>query len=109
MDFYTKARAYEPLAAFYDAYAQMEIDEFRDYEKALGALKESRQQLEKARKMADRERRISALESRISIVSDFVEARRYEKSDPHKMADMCTTLLQRRDVDSANFSVSPKS
>ena len=81
----------------------MEIDEFRDYEKALGALKESRQQLEKARKMTDRERRISALESRISIVSDFVEARRYEKSDPHKMADMCTTLLQRRDVDSAIY------
>ena len=78
----------------------MEIDEFRDYEKALGALKESRQQLEKARKMADRERRITALESRISIVSDFVEARRYEKSDPQKMADVCTALLQRHDVES---------
>ena len=100
VEFYTKARAHEPLAAFYDAYAQMEIDEFRDYEKALGALKESRQQLEKARKMADRERRITALESRISIVSDFVEARRYEKSDPQKMADVCTALLQRHDVES---------
>jgi intraflagellar transport protein 140 len=100
VEFYTKARAHEPLAAFYDAYAQMEIDEFRDYEKALGALKESRQQLEKARKMVDRERRITALESRISIVSDFVEARRYEKSDPQKMADVCTALLQRHDVES---------
>ena len=51
VEFYTKARAHEPLAAFYDAYAQMEIDEFRDYEKALDALKESKQQLEKAKKL----------------------------------------------------------
>ena len=40
--FYTKAKATEsPSASFYDACAQMEIDEYRDYEKALGAMRES--------------------------------------------------------------------
>ena len=38
--FYTKAKAHESLASFYDACAQMEIDEYRDYEKALGAMRE---------------------------------------------------------------------
>jgi intraflagellar transport protein 140 len=33
--FYTKAKAFEQLSSFFDAYAQMEIDEYRDYEKAL--------------------------------------------------------------------------
>ena len=105
VEFYTKARAHEPLAAFYDAYAQMEIDEFRDYEKALDALKESKQQLEKAKKLIDRECRIDVLESRIAIVTDFVQARKYEKSDPHKMADMCTAILSRREATTVGICV----
>ena len=100
VEFYTKARANESLASFYDAYAQMEIDEFRDYEKALGALKESRLQLIKAPKMIDKERRIAALDSRITIVSEFVEIRRFEKMDPPRMVEMCTSFLQTRDVES---------
>ena len=78
----------------------MEIDEFRDYEKALGALKESRLQLIKAPKMIDKERRIAALDSRITIVSEFVEIRRFEKMDPPRMVEMCTSFLQTRDVES---------
>mmetsp|Transcript_1689 Transcript_1689/g.4984 ORF Transcript_1689/g.4984 Transcript_1689/m.4984 type:complete len:471 (-) Transcript_1689:448-1860(-) len=105
VDFYTRAHAYDSLAAFYDAYAQMEIDEFRDYEKALGALKESREQLERLRKGADRDRRISALDTRIKIISDFVEIRHCEDSDPKRMVEMCTALLERHDAESANRSV----
>ncbi len=33
--FYTKAGAWESLASFYEACAQIEVDEYRDYEKAL--------------------------------------------------------------------------
>ena len=33
--FYSKAQAMDNLAAFYDTCAQIEIDEYRDYEKAL--------------------------------------------------------------------------
>ncbi|CAF4532310.1 unnamed protein product, partial [Rotaria magnacalcarata] len=35
MNFYKKARAYEKLAQFYDMCAQIEIEEYRDYNKAL--------------------------------------------------------------------------
>lgn len=33
VSFYNKAKAFEQLSGFFDAYAQMEIDEYRDYEK----------------------------------------------------------------------------
>ena len=42
ISFYSKAKAFESLANFYDACAQVEIDEYRDYEKALGAMKEAK-------------------------------------------------------------------
>merc|ERR1719355_587202 len=45
--FYTKAKAYDKLASFYDACAQVEIDEYRDYEKAGGALREALKYLHK--------------------------------------------------------------
>ena len=35
IEFYTKAKAYKQLGMFYDACSQLEIDEFRDYDKAL--------------------------------------------------------------------------
>ena len=46
--FYTKAKALEQLATFYDACAQVEMDEYRDYEKALAALNEARKYMTKA-------------------------------------------------------------
>jgi len=36
IEFYTKAKAYKQLAMFYDACSQLEIDEFRDYDKVRG-------------------------------------------------------------------------
>ena len=50
------------LSAFYDACAQVEIDEYRDYEKALGALKESLKYLIKANKVADKEQKLASLD-----------------------------------------------
>ena len=41
INFYSKAKAFDHLAVFYDACAAVEIDEYRDYEKAVAALKES--------------------------------------------------------------------
>lgn len=35
INFYTKAGAHDSLAAFFEAYAQIKVDEFRDYDNAL--------------------------------------------------------------------------
>ncbi|VDO52492.1 unnamed protein product [Brugia timori] len=46
--FYNKANAYEHLASFYEACAQVEIDDYRDYNKAADALNEALQCIAKA-------------------------------------------------------------
>lgn len=90
--FYTKAKAFLQLAGFYDSCAQVEIDEYRDYEKAIGALNEALKYLLKddsrtAREMA------SFLEKRILLISKFVEAKA-SRRDPGKMVAICEALLQ---------------
>ena len=101
VEFYLKAKAYEQLSSFYDAYAQVEIDEYRDYDKALGALKEAAKHLGKARAAPDRDHALAALQQRVFVVEQFTQARRLEKSNPEKMVQMCHALLEQPDVDSA--------
>merc|ERR1712014_491586 len=48
IQFYSKAKAHDKLSTFYDACAQVEIDEYRDYDKAGGALRESLKYLSKS-------------------------------------------------------------
>merc|ERR1719399_2292919 len=48
IQFYSKAKAHDKLASFYDACAQVEIDEYRDYDKAGGALREALKYIVKA-------------------------------------------------------------
>ncbi len=47
LQFYNTAKAYKQLAFFYDACAQIEIDEYRDYDKALRVLKQALKQIKK--------------------------------------------------------------
>eukprot|EP01006_Ploeotia_vitrea_P038293 TRINITY_DN66224_c9_g3_i2.p1 TRINITY_DN66224_c9_g3~~TRINITY_DN66224_c9_g3_i2.p1 ORF type:complete len:1410 (+),score=219.44 TRINITY_DN66224_c9_g3_i2:87-4316(+) len=98
ISFYSKARALESLAGFYDACAQVEIDEYRDYEKALAALRESYNILKKA-KSADRDSRMESLKSRITNVEKFVEARKLVKSNPEEMVTTCRALLEENEIE----------
>jgi len=92
--FYTKAKAFMQLAGFYDSCGQVEIDEYRDYEKAIGALREALKHLAKdssrpAEEMAD------SIRNRISIIERFVQAKRcVKKQDPAGMISICQSLLQ---------------
>ena len=74
INFYKKAKAYESLANFYDACAQVEIDEYRDYEKALGAMKEAMRQLEQAA-TGNKEMKQRMMGNRVQIIEKFVQAR----------------------------------
>ena len=98
--FYTKAKALDNLSSFYDACAQVEIDEYRDYEKALGALREAHMYLNKAR-VQGKEDKLAALHQRIAHVDAFVNARKMVKSEPEAMVSMCHQLLEQPDVEAA--------
>jgi len=75
IQFYSKAKAFESLANFYDACAQVEIDEYRDYEKALGAMKESKRQLDRSN-AANKDMKQNSLTRRIKYLEEFVQARK---------------------------------
>lgn len=67
---------------------QVEIDEFRDYDKALGALREALRQLASSTSAAAPELR-RGLERKVRLVEQFIHARDIEKDDPNKMVDIC--------------------
>ncbi|XP_043233356.1 intraflagellar transport protein 140 homolog [Amphibalanus amphitrite] len=75
--FYTKAKAHDLLAGFYDACAQAEIDEYKDYDKALSALSEAYRSFSKAQQgnTAELDGRVSNLREKIELVKKFVQIR----------------------------------
>ena len=74
----------------------MEIDEYRDYEKALSALNQALKLYSKN----DLREKSSQVERRIKIVDRFVEARGMEQTNQQEMVEICKELLQLPDTDS---------
>ena len=73
----------------------MEIDEYRDYEKAVSALQEAVKYMTKGGK----DEQVESLQRRIELIEKFAQARRVAKGDPEEMVKLCTELLERPDLD----------
>jgi intraflagellar transport protein 140 len=73
--FYTKAKAPESLSMFYDACAQVEIDDYKNYEKALGALKESGKYMAKS-KLPTKDSKLAQIKKKIALIEQFLGARK---------------------------------
>lgn len=78
ISFYTKGRALDLLAGFYDACAQVEIDEYQNYDKAHGALIEAYKcmSMSKAKNPLDQEAKLAQLQNKMALVKRFLQARR---------------------------------
>uniref|UniRef100_A0AAA9RV10 Intraflagellar transport 140 n=1 Tax=Bos taurus TaxID=9913 RepID=A0AAA9RV10_BOVIN len=102
ISFYTKGRALDLLAGFYDACAQVEVDEYQNYDKAHGALTEAYKCLSKAkaRSPLDQEARLAQLQSRMTLVKRFMQARRTYTEDPKGSVRQCQLLLEEPHLDS---------
>ena len=79
---------------------QVYIDEFRDYDKALGALQDAAKYMDKS-KANNRDLKIQQLETKVSYVERFVDSRNLVKTDPAKMVETCRTLLDVEDIEGA--------
>lgn len=98
--FYSKAKAWDYLSGFYDACAAVEIDEYRDYEKAMAALKEAMKHAQKV--VGDsREQRIAMLEKKLFLIDKFLQTRALAASDPGEMIRQCQQLLENPNVETA--------
>ncbi|XP_012989276.2 intraflagellar transport protein 140 homolog isoform X2 [Esox lucius] len=103
ISFYTKGRAPDLLAGFYEACAQVEIDDYQNYEKAMGALSEAYKCLSKAkgRSPDEHEARLADLQHKITLVKRFVQARRLYEEDPGEAVRLCEALIEEPDLDPA--------
>ncbi|QDZ25596.1 hypothetical protein A3770_18p81140 [Chloropicon primus] len=97
--FYTKAKANDSLSTFYEACAQIEIDEYKSYEKALQALRESHRYAQKSRGM-EKEMQLESLKKRMEIIERFIQARQMIADDPEYAVNVCQGLLE----DASNFN-----
>ncbi|XP_006874007.1 PREDICTED: intraflagellar transport protein 140 homolog [Chrysochloris asiatica] len=102
ISFYTKGRALDLLAGFYDACAQVEIDEYQNYDKAHGALTEAYKCLSKAKAKSplDQEAKLAQLQSKMTLVKRFIQARRTYTDDPKEAVRQCELLLDEPGLDS---------
>eukprot|EP00940_MAST-03C_sp_MAST-3C-sp2_P001894 g1894.t1 len=105
MQFYTKAKAFAQLGGFYESCAQVEIDDYRDYQKAHQALKEAVSQLVKAGKReggtGQYDERIENIQQQIFLMERFIQARSLAKSKPGEMVSICEQLLEHPEVGTA--------
>ncbi|XP_034526547.1 intraflagellar transport protein 140 homolog isoform X3 [Ailuropoda melanoleuca] len=99
---YTKGRAPDLLAGFYGACAQVEIDEYQNYDKAHGALTEAYKCLSKAKAKSplDQETKLAQLQSKMTLVKRFIQARRTYTEDPKEAVRQCELLLEEPELDS---------
>uniref|UniRef100_A0A8C9J5C3 Intraflagellar transport 140 n=1 Tax=Panthera tigris altaica TaxID=74533 RepID=A0A8C9J5C3_PANTA len=101
--FYTKGRALDLLASFYEACAQVEIDEYQNYDKAHGALTEAYKCLAKAKAKSplDQETKLAQLQSKMTLVKRLIQARRTYAEDPKEAVKQCELLLEEPELDSS--------
>jgi intraflagellar transport protein 140 len=67
--FYKKAQSFDNLATFYEACALIEMDEYKNYEKALAALGQAR---ECAGQMSGNSNKGAKIDVKISVVEEFL-------------------------------------
>lgn len=80
INFYSKGKAMDLLANFYVACAQVEIDEFQNYEKALDALNQASRCLAKVTTPKDldiHKRAVDLVNNRIAAVRRYLDIKKY--------------------------------
>ncbi|KAL3079084.1 hypothetical protein niasHS_014866 [Heterodera schachtii] len=103
--FYVKAGAMDLLSNFYESCAQVEIDEYHDYEKAAAAYGEAIRCL--AKKLADGDEknknylteRREKLSQTLDIIAHFNETKGLYETDPGEAISQLSELAQRKGID----------
>lgn len=91
--FYSKSKAFDRLANFYDECAGVEIDEYRDYEKALSALKDATKHAIKST-AADKDAKLQQLQQKVFFVEKFIQSKQFLSTKPKEMIKICQQLIE---------------
>ena len=70
--FYQKAKDFDNLSVFFEACSNVEIEEYRDYERAIAALKESIKYMSKS-SSNEKENRLENLTTKRNLIQKFID------------------------------------
>ncbi|CAF0995675.1 unnamed protein product [Adineta ricciae] len=99
MNFYKRAKAYEKLAQFYDMCAQIEIEEYRDYSKALEALMEAYKTLrDNGENTFTKDETLQEIELKCRNIKRFLDAKDRYAGDPETGARELAGLLSEQKI-----------
>ncbi|CAG0887245.1 unnamed protein product, partial [Cyprideis torosa] len=98
--FYSKGRSPELLAGFYIACAQVEIDEYQNYEKGLEALMEAYKAMAKS-EGPQTEDRLLQIKARAERIQHFVRIKMASENDPSNAIAKARELLMEANIDVA--------
>jgi hypothetical protein len=76
----------------------VEIDEYRDYDKSCGALREALKYLLKAETKTASEM-AEVMQNRIELIEKFIAAKALAIKNPMQMMDICESLLEERHLE----------
>ena len=84
-----KGKGPKTAFGFYEACAQLEIDEYQNYDKAFGALTEAYHCLDKVRDQI----RLDALKKNIEYIKEYVDIQPYNENSTVAAIDRCKEFL----------------
>lgn len=94
VSFYTRAKAFISIANFYEVFAQIEISDFRNYEKAIILYQEAINAVEKSKEDEEKKNnKVGLLSNKIKITKVFVHIMSISSKDEDETLRMCNELL----------------
>ncbi|OHS98715.1 hypothetical protein TRFO_08700 [Tritrichomonas foetus] len=96
---YTKAKAPDKLARFYEAAAQVEIDEYQEYQKGFELIKKARSVLEKIDGVKNKEQILANMNKKIEWIEKYLTAIEKIKAEPKKGLQICVELLRAKGIE----------
>ena len=97
---YTKAKAPEKLGRFYETAAQVEIDEYQEYEKALQMIKNGLTLVANSPDFKGKESTIQGMQRKIKLIEMYLLAQSLIQSEPKKAMSICAEILRSPNIDS---------
>ena len=96
---YSKAKAPDKLARFYEAAAQVEIDEYQEYQKGYDLLQKAKTLFEKIDNVKNKDQILHNMDKKIDWINKYLNAIELSKSEPKKGLQICVELLRAKGIE----------
>ena len=97
--FFTKAKAWTNLSSFYELFASIEIQDYKNYEKAIEIYGQAIKVLDKMTDNEKKQKKLEILTNKIKITKIYSNAYSMSKTSPEDALGLCNQLLNKKSVD----------